>query len=80
MRTPLPTERVEEVNGRSAVTDDGIERERYVEFWTPVVPAEDLDVQQTLAGQDITVSSHHSYTAPQRPCRNKGLTPRQEEI
>ena len=67
MRTLLPTERVDEVNGRSAVTDIRMNGERYVDFWideTPTVPAKEHDVQQVFAGQDTTASSHQPYAAP----------------
>ena len=43
VRSLLPTERMEEVDSRSAVTDVGIGGERHVKFWVDEVsPREDL--------------------------------------
>ena len=63
VRALLPTERIDEVDGRSEVTDVGMDGERYVTSWideVPDSPPEDPDVQQMFAEQDITAPAHHT--------------------
>ena len=86
VRTLLPTEKVDEVNGRSAVIDVGVDGGPggYVKFWTDAIPDSPLevhDVQQRLSGMPMFGDwSTQSADVSQQQCRREGLTLGQEDV
>ena len=62
VRSLLPTERLEEMEGYQVVTDINADGVRYIKFWVDASPEsnreEEVDFQQTFDGHQCTTNKH----------------------
>ena len=63
VRSLLPTERLEELDGRLAMTDEGSTRVRYVKFWVDEAPSS--AARERSSPLDEELPTHASY--PREP-------------
>ena len=66
VRSLLPTERLEEMEGRLAVTDEDPSGNRYVKFWVDETPTSPTEEKILPMGDDMSsrVPPNHSFVPP----------------
>ena len=67
VRSLLPTQRLEEIDGRLAVTDEDSHRVRYVKFWIDDAPGSPTEGRPFSVGED----GSRAPTSPERRARQR---------